>query len=146
MASLCTRRSFSFLVLYIKYLIWLCPSTSFIYSRPNYILMEIYISDGIHIKIYQAVLILVFIFPLYFLCYVRLKLNIRFLKICLTCKKIVHKIKYRLIRSHNFDFECFYVLLFALVKYSVVLGKEVQSKVDRFQIDMLIQVHVTMYH
>jgi hypothetical protein len=32
--------------------------------RTKYILMETYISDWIYIKIYQAVLILVFIFPL----------------------------------------------------------------------------------
>jgi len=87
--------------------------------------MEIYISDGIYIKIYQTVLILFFVFPLYFLCFARLKLNIRFLKIFLACKKFVHKIKYRLIRSHNFGLECFYVLLFASVKYIVILGKEV---------------------
>jgi hypothetical protein len=107
--------------------------------------MEIYIGNGIYVKIYQAVLILVLIFPLSFLCYEKLKLNIRFLKICLTCKKCLHKIKYRLIRSHNFGLESFYVLLFASVKYSLILGKEVQSKVDRFQIDMLIVVDYLHY-
>jgi len=37
------------------------------------------------------------------------------------------------------------VLLFALVKYSLILGKEVQSKVDRFQIDMLMVVDSLCY-
>jgi hypothetical protein len=39
----------------------------------------------------------------------------------------------------------FYILLFALVKYIVILGKQVQSKVDRFQIDMLIVVDPVHY-
>ena len=37
------------------------------------------------------------------------------------------------------------MLLFTLVKYSVILGKEFQSKVDRFQIDMLIVVGYLHY-
>jgi hypothetical protein len=37
------------------------------------------------------------------------------------------------------------VLLFSLVKCSVILGKEVQSKVDRFQIDMPIVVDPLHY-